>query len=101
MMPYFITHHVKLETMEVLGDYHSMKILLLLHEKGTTMRSVVYAIIPSSSNTLKIRLDTLLDNGLIAEREEKFPPKRKWVELTKKGERVAEHLLAIQRILSE
>ena len=38
-----------------------MKILLLLHEKGTTMRSVVYAIIPSSSNTLKIRLDTLLE----------------------------------------
>lgn len=100
-MPYFIAHHVKLETMEVLGDYHSMKILLLLHANGTMMRSVVYARIPSSSNTLKIRLDALLESGLIVEREEKFPPKRKWVELTKKGEKVAEHLLAIERILSE
>ena len=100
-MTYFITHHVKLETIEVLGDYHSMKILLLLHENGTTMRSIVYAMIPSSSNTLKIRLDNLLESGLISEKEEKFPPKRKWVELTKKGERVAEHLLAIQKILSE
>ena len=78
-----------------------MKIILLLHEKGTTMRTIVYTLIPSSSNTLKQRLDNLLEAGLIQEREEQFPPKRKWVELTKKGEEVATHLMAIEKILSD
>lgn len=87
--------------MEILEDYHSMKVLLLLYEKGKSMRSIVYASIPSSSNTLKLRLDNLLQNGLIQEKEEQFPPKRKWVELTEKGKRVAEHLLEIEKVLTD
>lgn len=86
---------------ESLEDHQSVRIVLYLHQNGTSIRSVVYAFASNSPAAAKSRIDKMIIKGLISEKEEQFPPKRKWLELTKKGERVAEHLLAIQRILSE
>lgn len=84
-----------------IDDYHSVRIILYLHNNGTSIRSVVYAQASNSPAAAKSRIDDMIQSGLIHEKEEHLPPKRKWLELTKKGEGVAEHLLAIQQILSE
>lgn len=84
-----------------IDDYHSIRIILYLKEYGSSIRSAVYAHAANSPVVAKKRIDDMIICGLINENEEQFPPKRKWLELTKRGERVAEHLLAIQRILSE
>ena len=83
-----------------IDDYHSIRIIFYLQE-NSSIRSAVYAYASNSPAVAKKRIDDMIRAGVITENEEPFPPKRKWLKLTKKGERVAEHLLAIQRILSE
>ena len=82
-------------------DDHSIRIIFYLHEHGSSIRSAVYAYASNSPAVAKKRIDDMIEAGIIIEKEEQFPPKRKWLTLTKKGEEVAEHLLAIERILSE
>jgi predicted transcriptional regulator len=87
--------------LERLEDYYAMRIILYLHRNGQSVRTVVYARAANSPNTARVKIDRMIANGLISEIEEEIPPKRKWIELTDKGKKVAEHLLEIEEILTE
>lgn len=86
-------------SLQVIDDYHSMRILLYLNEHGQSVRTVVYAQASNSWSTAKPRIDRMIESGLIDEIEEEHPPKRKWVSLTEKGRNVAKHLLELEIIL--
>jgi predicted transcriptional regulator len=43
----------------------------------------------------------MIESGLLLGRDELVPPKRKWVELTDKGRKVAEKLEGIEKVLKE
>lgn len=84
---------------KAIQDGHSVRILIYLLNNGRSVRTSVYYQASNSANTAKNKIDHMIDSNLIKEVEEPFPPKRKWVELTDKGRKVAEKLAEIEGIL--
>ncbi|QLH74971.1 MAG: hypothetical protein HPY73_05650 [Methanomassiliicoccales archaeon] len=80
-------------------DNISIQILYCLHQNGRMVKSVLYSRLEKSNKTIQPRVDEMVATGLISETIEERPPKRKWVELTEKGRKVAEKLEEIEGIL--
>ena len=82
-------------------DYYAVKVLLVLLQDGRSARTAVYGKISKSFATAQKRVDRLIAVGLVLEHAETSMPGRKWVELTPRGIKVAEHLASIDRILEQ
>ncbi|MFA5311957.1 MAG: hypothetical protein WC375_01405 [Methanomassiliicoccales archaeon] len=65
------------------------------------VKSVLYARMEKSNKTIQPRVDEMVLTGLIKETIEDNPPRRKWVELTDKGQKIAEKLEEIEGILEK
>ncbi len=83
----------------LLEEAHAMKILVILHNEGPTSKSVLYGMVTSSNRTMLDRVNELTDVGLIEEVPINKPPYRA-LSLTKKGEELAVHIAAMEKVLS-
>lgn len=84
---------------DALEDHHSIRILIYLLSKGKVVKTKIYDEASNSSNTAQKRIAKMVGAGLLIESEEEFPPKRKWIELTPKGRKVARLLLEVESAL--
>ena len=85
--------------LDILEFAHALKVIYALQMEGATSKSVLYSMISTNGRTIKDRIDTLSEVGLIEEIAIDKPPYRA-LQLTKKGKEMAEHIVAIERILN-
>jgi DNA-binding HxlR family transcriptional regulator len=78
-----------------------LEILSVLFKDGTLSKSEITRNVKRSTVAIYHALKTLSDLQLIVEVEKVAFPYRKDVSLTEKGRRVAEHLVEVEKILSE
>ena len=91
------THNVRM-----LEGALTIPILITLHEhEGELMKQVLTSMIESGRNTSQRRYDELEQAGLVQIRKGRMKNSGHWVSLTEKGKQIAEHLIAIEKILSD
>ena len=79
----------------------AMRILLVLLKDGDMFRSILCNRVAKGTNTARLRVDALLEAGLLTEDVSQFPPLSKRIGLTEKGRRVAELVAEMEKILEE
>ncbi len=84
-----------------LEDTQMIGILLVLLKQGPIPTTVLSGMLAKGSGTTINKLGKLIDQGLVKDRREDAFPRRRILELTDRGRRVAEHLKAIDDILNE
>ncbi len=85
---------------QTLEERLSIAVLLTLaNEKEPIIKGVLASKLAKSAGTVIDRVIELQEVGLVIEIQEDKRPFRKFVELTPKGQAVAEHLQAIEEIL--
>ncbi len=82
-----------------LEQAHALKILIILATEGPMSRSVLYGRVISSNRTMKDRVNELMALGLLEDVLIDERPYRA-LQLTERGREVAEHVAAIERILT-
>lgn len=82
-----------------LEQAHALKILIILATEGPMSRSVLYGRVISSNRTMKDRVNELMALGLVEDVLIDERPYRA-LQLTERGREVAEHVAAIERILT-
>lgn len=82
-----------------LEQAHALKILIILATEGPMSRSVLYGQVISSNRTMKDRVNELMALGLLEDVLIDERPYRA-LQLTARGREVAEHVAAIERILT-
>ncbi len=82
-----------------LEQAHALKILIILATEGPMSRSVLYGQVISSNRTMKDRVNELMALGLVEDVLIDERPYRA-LQLTERGREVAEHVAAIERILT-
>ena len=82
-----------------LEQAHALKILIILAAEGPMSRSVLYGQVISSNRTMKDRVNELMALGLLEDVLIDERPYRA-LQLTERGREVAEHVAAIERILT-
>lgn len=85
--------------MSTLEQAHALKILIILATEGPMSRSVLYGRVISSNRTMKDRVNELMALGLVEDVLIDERPYRA-LQLTERGREVAEHVAAIERILT-
>jgi DNA-binding HxlR family transcriptional regulator len=83
----------------MLEQAHALKILIILATEGPMSRSVLYGQVISSNRTMKDRVNELMALGLVEDVLIDERPYRA-LQLTERGREVAEHVAAIERILT-
>jgi DNA-binding HxlR family transcriptional regulator len=84
-----------------LEQRHALKLLSCLYCNGKYQRSNLYNAISKTTTAPMKRVNELIALGLIKETVTGSAPFTKQVELTEKGKLVAEHIVEIEKILSE
>ncbi|MDH7509376.1 MAG: hypothetical protein QHH00_08330 [Methanomassiliicoccales archaeon] len=87
--------------LEILENTYALRILVVLKRKGPLFRSILYNLISKSTGAPRIRVDELIEAGLLEEKISTVPPFTKTVSLTEKGKKVAEKVAEIEEILRE
>lgn len=82
-----------------LEQAHALKILIILATEGPMSRSVLYGQVISSNRTMKDRVNELMALGLVEDVLIDERPYRA-LQLTERGREVAEHVAAIERVLT-
>jgi DNA-binding HxlR family transcriptional regulator len=86
---------------EILEERHAIRILLLLRKRGPMMRSAFYPLVAKGITTALIRVNMLIDEGLVEERILDKKPFSKTIQLSSKGRTVAENLASVEEVLTE
>ena len=83
---------------EILQEVHSMRVLLVLYERGPLNKTPLYREISQNTSAVQKRIDSLEEVGLVS--VEPSPDHRSAfiVDLTDHGRRIAEHIKAIEEI---
>ena len=74
----------------ILEETNAMKVLLALKKEGNISRAVLYNLVSKSNRTVMVRVNELIEAGLIKEYAQQTSPFSRYLELTEKGEKVAE-----------
>jgi DNA-binding HxlR family transcriptional regulator len=82
-----------------LEQAHALKILIILATEGPMSRSVLYGQVISSNRTMMDRVNELMALGLVEDVLIDERPYRA-LQLTERGREVAEHVAAIERVLT-
>jgi DNA-binding HxlR family transcriptional regulator len=82
-----------------LEQAHALKILIILAAEGPMSRSVLYGRVISSNRTMMDRVNELMALGLVEDVLIDERPYRA-LQLTERGRKVAEHVAAIERVLT-
>lgn len=82
-----------------LEQAHALKILIILAAEGPMSRSVLYGRVISSNRTMMDRVNELMALGLVEDVLIDERPYRA-LQLTERGREVAEHVAAIERVLT-
>lgn len=85
----------------VLEDKYVLQILLVMLERESAPKSIIYQSVSRNIPTVQKRVDDLIALGLIHEDRMQIPPFTKTVSLTEKGRKVAEKVAEIEEILRE
>ena len=81
-------------------EAHVASLLITLYEHGEPiMKTVLLAMVASGRNNLTRMYDNLEALGIITIRKGRMRNDGHWVALTEKGKAVAEHLIAIEKLL--
>ena len=83
----------------MLEQAHALKILIILATEGPMSRSVLYGRVISSNRTMMDRVNELMALGLVEDMLIDERPYRA-LQLTERGREVAEHVAAIERVLT-
>lgn len=78
-----------------------MRILLVLFKDGEMFRSILYNKVAKGTNTARLRVDALIEAGLLTEQISQFPPLSKRIGLTPKGRKIAELVAEMEKVLEE
>ena len=78
---------------------YALRILATLHKEGKMFRSILYNKVSKSTKAPQLRVDTLIQIGLIDEAVSELAPFSKTVSLTEKGRKVAEKVAEIEEVL--
>lgn len=80
-------------------DTYALRILVYLFKNGPTFKSVLYSSVSKTITAPKLRVETLVEMGLLSEVVSKHPPYTKTIDLTPKGRKIAEKLVEIEKML--
>jgi len=84
---------------EVLEERYMMQILLALSEQPEVYRGQLYSTLSTGSKTVADKINKLKKLGLVSERVEGKKPIRRYLSLTENGKKIAEDLMALERIV--
>jgi DNA-binding HxlR family transcriptional regulator len=84
---------------EVLEERYMMQILLALSEQPEVYRGQLYSTLSTGSKTVADKINKLKKLGLVSERVEGKKPIRRYLFLTERGKRIAEALMALERMI--
>lgn len=80
---------------------YAMRILIILSKEGPMSRTAIYENMSSAPRTPMDRVNELLATRLIEEIPRPSNPRIMLIQLTKKGEKVAKHLVEIEKEITE
>ncbi|TFG55289.1 MAG: hypothetical protein E4H30_07575 [Methanomassiliicoccus sp.] len=89
------------DKLTMLEQKHALRLLSCLYLNGKSNRSNLYNAISKTTTAPMKRVNELIALGLIEETIHENAPFTKHVTLTEKGKQVAEHIIKIEKILSE
>jgi len=78
----------------------ALRILVLLHKRGSTTRTQLIKAVNASTTTLYTALTKLKKLGLIQEKKDKTFPFTVEVTLSQKGQKIANQLIKIEQTLT-
>lgn len=91
-----------MENLSIIEESHAAKVLVLCLQEGEIAKGIVYQKLQKNTTVLQSRIKQLVDAGLLSEELQKRDgTQARILTLTPRGRRVAEHLKAIDGILSE
>lgn len=91
-----------MQDLSVIEEAHAAKVLVTCLKEGDIAKSVLYGILQKNNQVIQARIESLVSARLLTETEQKIDGAwKKIISLTPKGQQVAEHLRAIEEILSE
>jgi len=76
-------------------------LMTLYQHEGEMMKTVVMSMLTTSLSRTTERFDKLESLGLVTIKKTNMRGSGHWVSLTEKGKQIAEHLIAIEKILSD
>jgi len=85
----------------MLEETYALKVILALKREGNISRAVLYGLVSKSNRTVMVRVNELIEAGLVREYAQQTAPFSRYLTLTEKGERAAECVERLEKALAD